>query len=646
MLNRQMIDIYHALSKTEYRTANDLAAQLNVSNKTARNWLKTLSRLLRDYGACVESKHAVGYRLMITDAEKLKSLEKQLHHQEHQQSSVPNLSAERVQHLLKFLLNADCHVKMEDLSEQMYISRWILSGNMKEVKRVLESYDLHLSCKPGHGILVEGAEFNRRLCMADYATNRIWDNGKLERVLNSTDEIIYQCVRECFAQTGFMMTDVALMSLLLHLQIAVMRMLRGHYMPALDTELEHLRGQKAYQVAEKILGRLCEEFHINCCDSEVAYIASHLQGKEMAHTSQETGGNIVVTPEISGVVDDMLQMVYLTFGLDFRKDMESKLLIGQHMVFLVVRLKNKMRLYNPLLQSIKGQYLLAYNIAAAASQVIVQRYHTALEEDEIGYLALLFELALEHEHTEIRKKNILLVNMGGQISDCLSLNAYKKAFGESVGDIAVCDVYHVHEQDFTNIDYIFTTVPIPVKVPVPIWDVHSFLTGSDVWRVRQALRGGEDIAQAFRPELFLTNCCFDNKQQALQALCNMVEEEGLAPQGFANAVQTREKLAKTFYGNRVAMPVPVGMHTQPFVCVAVLQEPLQWVPDDPKSLVQVILLNSINGWNGFDVLKFYLMASRMMENSDLVQQLTQAYSYTAFINLMENLEHQVEGEWR
>lgn len=71
---------------------------------------------------------------------------------------------------------------------------------------------------------------------------------------------------------------------------------------------------------------------------------------------------------------------------------------------LVVRIRHDMKLTNPLLKDIRERYSLAYSMATTACVILNHKYHKIVKEDEIGYIALLFALALERKKTEIARK--------------------------------------------------------------------------------------------------------------------------------------------------------------------------------------------------------------------------------------------------
>ncbi|MCI8536047.1 MAG: PRD domain-containing protein [Hungatella sp.] len=652
MVSRQISDIYRRLSEDEYQTAEALAEELGVSSKTVRKQLKNLNELLSEYGVFVESKHGTGYRLVVKDSYRRIELEELMQKRELQQSGIPNSSEERVKYLLEYLLNSDGYVKLDDLSEMLYISKKTLTGNLKEVESMLGEYNLHLQRKPNYGIRVEGKEFDRRLCIAGYVAKQIRLVEKLGGDQDVTEEIqwIHQCVQECLSKYSFDISSVAFQNLILHIQIAILRMRNGHYVPAVEGEIDQVRNKKAYRMAEEILGKIKEKFHVEFPDSEIEYIAIHLEGKKMVINStlmEENEGNLIINQEISDLVDSMLSAVYDAFKFDFRNDLELRMSLSQHVVPLVVRLEHDMKLTNPLLKDIKERYSLAYTMATTACVILNHKFHKIIKEDEIGYIALLFALSLERKKTEIAKKNILLVCASGKGSAQLLLYKYKTEFGPYINKVNVCDVGRINEQDFSDIDYIFTTVPIPVKVPVPIQEVEYFLKSSDIQAVKRTLMGKTDspILDIYRRELFLPHMKFTSKEEALQTLCGYVSERGLAPKEFIDSVRARELLAKTAFGNLVAMPHPIEiMGKTPFVCVAVLDEPIVWIPEVEDSMIQVIFLVSVANYEHFDVQRFYQVTAKLLLDSCSMKELIRNQDYETLKGLLLKMEQQVEED--
>ncbi len=654
MINRDIMGLYSMLSEDEYTTAETLARTLGVSSKTVRNQLKNLNSALCGYDMVVESKNGAGYRLIVRDEAARREFEEALWEQEKLRAGVPDSPEERITYLVNYLLHfSDDFVKLDDLSALLYVSNKTLTTNLKEVEKILADYDLVLDRKPKYGIKVEGTEFDIRLCIAGNDPRAKDIDRQIEGMgtCEETEDIdlIEDSIQDCLSRYPFIISNIAYRDLVLHLMIALRRMQEGHYVEPIKDEMI-MNDKTSWQMAADILDNLKGYYGVEITESETEYIAIQLEAKQTLQAVLPDSGNdsyVVVSPEVDELVEAMLSAVYSAFRFDFRQDFEMILALSRHLVPMKVRLQHGIRLNNPLLSEIKQQYALAYTMATTACVVLSQKYHTAVREDEIGYIALLFALALERKRSQISKKNILMVCATGQASSQLMLYRYQKEFGPYINSISVCDVGRVADYDFTDIDYVFTTVPIPVKIPVPVQEVEYFLKGSSVASVKHLLTGDYDhtITDIYREELFLAHQHFRSKDEALQIMCDYISEHGYADKNLIGSVRAREEIARTAFGNLVAMPHPLEIvGDQPFVCVALLDEPIQWIEDDPDSLVQAIFLISVANVKNYDVQEFYQVTTCLFMNEANIKTLLREQSFDTLLKLLRDQQEKIEKD--
>ncbi len=194
---------------------------------------------------------------------------------------------------------------------------------------------------------------------------------------------------------------------------------------------------------------------------------------------------------------------------------------------------------------------------------------------------MAFALALEQQADQPRRKRILIVCASGAGSARMLEHQYRKQFGMYIDSIETCDVARVGTFDFSHIDYVFTTVPLNVKLPVPVREADFFLETSDVNAIRKVL--SDDTAQSDSVSSFFSRALFFNrveassKQAVLRYLSERAVESGRVDAQFAQEVAERESASATSFGNGVAMPH--GMHplsAEAFVTVGLLEHPILW----------------------------------------------------------------------
>ena len=85
------------------------------------------------------------------------------------------------------------------------------------------------------------------------------------------------------------------------------------------------------------------------------------------------------------------------FRFDFSSDLELRMNLARHIGPLGYRLEYHMHMDNPMLPDIKTRFPLAYSMAAGTSQVLERHFGSQPSDEELGYIAMAFALALEQQ---------------------------------------------------------------------------------------------------------------------------------------------------------------------------------------------------------------------------------------------------------
>ena len=428
---------------------------------------------------CITAKPGRGFGIEITDAQTYVSGSKP---QQGEQTGIPQDAQERIQRLRQYLLEKDGYSKLDDLSEQFFVSRRSISNDLREVERQLAEYGLSIRRKPGYGICVVGRETNRRICIAAQR-----DESR------PVGQQIQELVSRVLEKEKFAMSTMALDNLAVHLEVAVERIRTGHAIESSDGMQADLP-ERILEVASHIAVQIENMTGVAFPLPEVCYIAMHLNGKQMyrpnAMTSDE---NLVIPQEVNRIVSDMIEHIYEAFRIDFRDNLELRMGLCMHMVPLLARIKSGMRMKNPILQDIKREYPLAYEMATQACSVLQDVSPNPIKEDEIGYIAVSFAPALERQKAKewAPKKHPDRLRQRQRAAPSCWLTATSKKFGKNLGRVQTCDVIGLRSVNFSKIDYVFSTVPIPIYVPVPIRQIQFFPTEKELTQMKKALDAGQ-----------------------------------------------------------------------------------------------------------------------------------------------------------
>lgn len=602
-------------------TPDELAERLGVTTRTLRTYVHRANDALA--GCALLELQKGGYALTVNNEEQLNELLKST-----QATSIDrNDPRERVACLLNDLLMRADWVTLEELSQELHTSRSTISGDLKLVREQISPFDLEVETRARYGLRVVGSELNRRICLA---SNTVENYARLFDLADHADlsaydaapidgpvamERIARCVDEALAEADFSISALAYQNLLVHLGIALIRIGGGNYVPVPTEELERLADSREMATARILAEKIERALDVELPEQEVAYVAIHLASKRAieraafaldrangtaapveggpmldaavvpAASPQEPAPDLVISDDVWHAVDGMVERVWQIFRYDFRDDLELRMNLACHVAPLAVRLRYHMSMDNPLLQEIRTRYPLAYSMAVESASVLAEVYGQTLSDDEIGYIAMTFGLALERSKSGRSKKRILVVCASGVGSAQMLEHLYRQQFGDCLESVESCDVARIDRVDFSRIDYVFTTVPLSSPLPVPVREVGFFPTGDEVARIRALLTGknigASDVpvrfATRFPQELFLVRPACATKDELLDMMCERMQATGLVAPNMRELVNEREAAAPTAFGNGVAMPHPMHPVTErAFGAVAVLKDPIDW----------------------------------------------------------------------
>lgn len=616
-----------------------IASYFQVSDRTIRTYVHRANDALEG-AAYIVKQRGGGYQVVVEDADRFAAFMQM--DDGISKRSIPSTPEERVDYLLSDLLSRSSWITIDDLASILFVSRNAISNDLKRVEEKLGRFGLTLERRPHYGIRVAGPEMSRRLCLANLTLDQLLDSSSSNN--RAMLDVVARCVNDAINAESFQINSAAYQNLVVHIAVAVARIKEGCLVPMEPEQLDQLRSTRCYEMAEKIATAVEHELAIDLPDEEIGYISIHLAGKRSLYetpSGDDTG--LVISDEVWGVVSEMLEVVWSAYHFDLRNDLELRMNLARHIVPLSVRLKYSMSIENPLLSDIKKRFPLAYAMALDSSAVLSKHYGSTLSEDEMGYIALAFALAIERQKTEMPRKNILVVCASGQGSARLLEWRYRQEFGALVGTIQTCDVSHIDKVDFTSIDYVFTTVPIDRKLPVPVRQVEFFLGDSDVRTVRTILTdsASDALGRYFDPDLFVPHIQAMDKSEVIDVLCNQVHIHRQVPANFRALVDQRERAAQTSFGNMVAMPHPAEAVTDDtFVCVGLLDRPVEW----NSQPVRAVFLISISKSKNKDLDSFYRGMVGLLTSKEAIQELVDHQDWETLLVLLQEYGSPTERE--
>jgi len=611
-------------------TSHQICEHLRIKPRTLRNDLSAYKALLHDNGVAVKSYPGKGYLLVIIDKEKYSALVSKITKDEHRHQFLSPIPFQRrVDYIIRQLLSRKDYIKLNELAEEMYISRSTLSICMKKVRKDLKSTNLNLHVKTAKGIKLAGSELNIRQAIARYF---IYEN---DPVASSDDsktlrKKIAAILSETLQSSQFKLTDTGFQNLVIHIEIAILRIGQCDNYEAPPANYVTLQKRDEYGVAERLVMALQQAFAIEFPEREIYFIAIHLAAKRNLHNQ-----SVISLPDANGLFWKICHRINQEFLIDFSNDFELFQLLSLHIIPMMDRLNWGLKVNNPLLEEIKKENIKAFEMAVLAGSIIQQESALQLNEAEIGYIAIHLSLAYERKGLHPHRYNLILVCASGMGSSQLLLNIIRQRFTHSIGETKVVQLYELINTDLKDYDIAISTIDIPFKIGLPLIRVNYFLREGDLNLLAQWMNKQEpphpSISRFFRPKLFFTDLKSTERYQLLEELCQRVTERVAVGSDFLLNVIEREKLSATAFGNAIAFPHPLqpsGNTT--FVAVALLNKPVSW---DKYEVRYIFMLNIRKGEK--EPLKcLHESLISLMDNSKKLAALDKNPTYSTLIKLL------------
>ena len=633
MLDARMKKIIIELSDSEYVTASELAKILDLNEKTVRTTIGKMRDSLDEYGIEIESKTRKGYHLLIYDKEKYQAF---INNDEWlSKNDIPNNSKEREEWLLDYLLKQHKFVRIDDLSEMLYVSRSTITNDLRNVEDSLKSYHITLIRRPNYGLHIQGSEFDIRNCMISQFKDNKWAqrfSNKEENELKEISKILLNNIQN----QKVVLSKSMIQEMTSCIYIAKARYEENYKITVSKNEVVHRIYKPCIDVATNIVEELNEKFHIHLLDSEIYYIAINIAAR--------SDYNVLEGELESGVINQarkqatqMLDCVYDMIHLDMRQNLSLLYDLISFLIPMDIRMRYGIIAKNPFAEATKKKYFFAYNVASQAVIPLKKTYFHEVPENEIAYLTSIFALFIEQEKDKKKKYNILVICATNMSTSKLLAYQYKKKFKKYIDEVYTCEMYNLDSFDFSKVDYIFTTVEINRVLPKPVLGISAFLEDEEVEKISSILKfkSSNTIADVYSEELFYDNIKGETKEEILFEICKRIPEKYGIPSDFYEGLLRREEITGTDLAKHVALPHPYETTSDiSFACISVLDHPIRWTRQD----VQVVILMAVAEDEQRDLTNFLQLISEFIANESAVLQLVEEPDFTTFVNLLSQIE--------
>lgn len=518
----------------------------------------------------------------------------------------------RISYIISRLLDSNDYLKSADLADEMYISRSQISNDIKLAKNMLSSYHLTLISKPYYGIKIIGKEndirnyiIQEKLKIKNLVCDEITHSFSSHEHIDDINNIVIKIL----THSHYIISDIALQNLILHIVTAVNRIKSGHliHMDSLNISPVYAH---VIEISKNILEKCADIYNFEFNDDEIFFLALNLYGK------REFDKQEFITDEINNLVFLGLYKIKEIFGLDFTSNLNPRISLGLHILPLLTRINTNMQLRNIMTFNIKQKYTLAYDLASTFTNTIIPSDKKILD-DEIAYVALHFVNYID-ENSPQKKKRMLIISSLRRSETILLQNNILRNF-PSIKEVKIISKNSLSTTNVNNYNVICTTENDIFINNNKIQKISYFLNDTDIKKIELLLdgfNGPKDILDCFSEDLFYYGDA-PSKNAVIKWLYEMAYKQGLADEKLYHSIMNHENVTSTYFGNYLAIPHPeIFLSETSFISVAILPKPILW--DD--EYVDIVFLVSIQK-NNPNAFKLWSYLSFLISNNTTLEEI-------------------------
>lgn len=617
------------LEEEKVITSNQLSLVVGVSVRTIKTYIQEINGKIKPYGVRIASKAREGYWMEYEEhADREGVLGMLDKHVSTRYDEPPKYNYERINYIIKKLLVVDYHIKMEDLMEEIYVSRSTLTVDLKEVRTLLAKFRLKLTTRANYGIIIEGSELDKRLCICEYffhynqKANYTIDSENMFNTGRNKEEyldIVAYITKICNAY-DLMLSDFSLNNLAIHVSIGMRRCTFYNYVKVEDETILQYQDTVEYRAADALVKLLEQKFHCMLPIGETIYYAMHLQSKRI---SDESRLSMEERKKLEDCIHIILEEVKNNFELTLDQDEEFYQYLYVHIPQMIQRLQNHMIIRNPLVYDNLRRYLFATKVTHSAVAVIEQMYHVVVDINEFGYLLLYFNMAIiKYEHQ--KKVKIGFVSGRGRPESIMFYNEIQEYFSRDKYEVLEIST-QAAESEAVPVDLIVTTYMLKQEVKTPI-----YLIKNDMYleAIRQELIQLQyknlAFSKYFKPEYSLFDLGGITKEEVIKNFYQVFYERAY----LKRIPKEEDQFKDDELGNGIVHFQDLHRICRKEMCfVAVLKHPVLW----NKDIVRVLILTKTKKEGDKDLPALCRIVSRWANRMDKVEHLIAQQDFDSFM---------------
>lgn len=587
------------IEQTSYQPASFFAEKIGVSSKTIYKYIETLSYFFVDYDLNVTKVPRRGILLKGSDINKNK-LTSVLTEYSQQEELAMQPSYRRLYIFSNFLFLKNVY-SYKHYAQKFYVSIQSIKKDVDEIIDYCSRRQLFLK-RMNSTLYFEASEQVVQQVFKEYIEEYLENNAlsqeqEFEIFGKKTVSIVSEMLKELKIVEPKLPNEYLLNSLRTAILILVGRLVvDNHITPDREFLFEKMKKLQLYMTAIKLVDINKEKSWNLFLQEDIYYLCSLLLAHGIRPILYEGNDNNVLKETIDQMIHQMSEM--LEYDLSVDNQLKDSLL--SHIEPMIYRLKIGIDIKNPLKNQIINQYSVMYALTSYCVGIIEKKFSLQLTDDEISFLTIHFQVALEK--TKVAK-HILIVCPTGLGTSQLIFQKIKQVLPARFS-LEIVELNKLEKIDLSLIDLLIAAVHLP-DINIPTVYVSPLPTSSEIILINEKLSYIDNEDRTFSliakeqhlnleavldEEFIFIGLNLKHQNEVIEMLSESYIEKKLAKSNFKKAIYQREALGTTGLSTGVAIP-----HADPSsvlktkISIVILKNPIIW----GKTNVSVIILLAI-----------------------------------------------------
>ena len=587
MNTRALSIIKILLNSVEPVSSLALSQEIGCSTKTIQNEIKEVNKELKNCE--IVSIRGIGYKIEgnIDDIDIKNS---------------DLYDYDRVEYIIKKIINLSSTdkdtIKLEDLADSMYVSLSTVKNDLKEVKKILNEYNLKISSKHKQGICIEASEEDIIKFIINYS-------NKVDNSLNIKDFLNNNIIENLFSIKKILLDTLSYENMILT-----------------DNEFKNIVNYISIYLSRN---------NTNQSDFIKEYIKKYKSKKEKPISEDE---QLLIRKAIKEFCRDL--NIATSINLSHDKIFEECLF--NHICNLYKRADLGINQYEITAGEIKLKYPFAFELGKIAKKTIEKNLNMEISEDEVENIALHIGGALERIDKRDEKKvyKTIIVCTSGVGTSMLIKSKLENIFKGKLEIIKVIPSYLIDYINVLDIDFVISTVEVNLE-NVNVIKVSPMITDKEIKLIEKYIETENvyidlDIQNLFSSELFFKDIKAETRSQVIDIMSKKLVEKGYIDDTMRQSYFERETIATTEIGNMVAIPHGAkGEVYENKVAIGILKEPISW----EVGKVRLVIMLALDKEKILDYEEVFSKIYKRVDSIAKVISICENKSYEKFIKLFK-----------